>query len=82
MLEVKKGMNNIGVAMSLLIASFAQFDIINLVEKYTRWRMPTWLAKALAVVGTVSAVIGLIGCFVGLPMWLLVTIAATRVVSA
>ena len=74
MLEVKKGMNNLSVATGLLIASLAQFSIVQLVYNWTGWRMPNWVANTIRVTNSVSTIYGLLCCFCPLPWWVAVAI--------
>ena len=82
MTEVKKGMNNIGVAMCLLMACIAQFDIKAVLKEFFGWTPPGWLLKTLAVLGLVAAIIGLVASFgISLPVWLAVIIASLTLAS-
>ena len=82
MTEVKKGMNNIGVAMCLLMASIAQFDIKAVLKEFLGWTPPSWLLKVLAVLGVAAAIISIVASHgVLLPKWLAVTVAYLSLAS-
>ena len=81
MLEVKKGMNNLSVATGLLIASLAQFSIVQLVYNWTGWRMPNWVANTIRVIGIVGTVYSILRRFFPIPWWVAAAITGVRVAS-
>ena len=81
MLEVKKGMNNLFIATGLLIASLAQFGIVQLVYKYTGWRMPNWLANTIRLIGYVGIIYAILSPFFPIPWWVAAAIVGLCIAS-
>ena len=78
---IKKSACNVSMAASALLMG-TQFGIVELVYKWTGWKMPRWLSVTCASLGTVSAIFGALKWFIpAMPKSLLIVIACCYAAS-
>ena len=69
MAQAKKGLNGIVIAVSLLMATLAQFSIIAVIKKYTGYTVPKWLAYLIYGVAAAIVVSILARYGIYIPKW-------------